>query len=54
VMTGIVAGLIGIMFIVIASFDRPFRGAVAIAPDGWEYFTARIHAIDPVLSPPSR
>ncbi len=35
VMTAILAGLIAILFIVIAEFDRPFGGSVRISPDGW-------------------
>jgi Protein of unknown function (DUF4239) len=35
VMTAILAGLIGILFIVIAEFDRPFGGSVRISSDGW-------------------
>lgn len=51
VMTGIVAGLIAIMFVVIAAFDQPFRGVVAIAPSGWQYFLERAAAIDPTHPP---
>jgi hypothetical protein len=35
VMTAILAGLIGILFIVIAEFDRPFGGSVHISSAGW-------------------
>jgi hypothetical protein len=35
VMTAILAGLIGILFIVIEEFDRPFGGSVHISSDGW-------------------
>ncbi|HEY3674591.1 MAG TPA: DUF4239 domain-containing protein [Candidatus Tumulicola sp.] len=34
-MTAILAGLIAILFIVIADFDHPFRGSVRISSDGW-------------------
>lgn len=47
VMTAIVAALIGIMFVVIAAFDRPFRGSVGIAPSGWYYFFQHAAQIDP-------
>lgn len=35
VMTAILAGLIAILFIVIAEFDSPFSGSVRISDDGW-------------------
>lgn len=35
VMTAILAGLIALLFIVIAEFDQPFSGSVRIAPDAW-------------------
>ncbi|MBV8371801.1 MAG: DUF4239 domain-containing protein, partial [Candidatus Eremiobacteraeota bacterium] len=35
VMTAILAGLIAILFIVIAEFDSPFSGSVSISDDGW-------------------
>jgi hypothetical protein len=35
VMTAILAALIVILFIVIAEFDQPFSGSVAITPDAW-------------------
>jgi hypothetical protein len=36
-MTAILAGLIAILFIVIAEFDHPFGGSVRIGPGGWLY-----------------
>lgn len=35
IMTGILAGLIAILFIVIAEFDSPYDGSVSISNDGW-------------------
>ena len=35
VMTAILAGLIGVMFVVISEFDGPFDGSVSISDDGW-------------------
>lgn len=45
-MTGTLASLIAIMFVVIQGLDTPFRGASAIQPTGWEYFAQRAHSID--------
>ena len=38
-MTGTLASLIAIMFVVIQGLDNPFRGPSAIQPTGWQYFT---------------
>jgi hypothetical protein len=35
VMTGIVTFVVGVMFLVIFQFDRPFSGGVGISPQGW-------------------
>jgi heme/copper-type cytochrome/quinol oxidase subunit 2 len=35
VMTGVVAFVVGVMFLVIVQFDRPFSGGVGISPSGW-------------------
>ena len=35
VMTAVLAGLIAILFVVIAEFDSPFNGSVKISDDGW-------------------
>lgn len=35
VMTGTLAAVIALLFIVIAEFDRPFSGAVGVDMDGW-------------------
>jgi Protein of unknown function (DUF4239) len=45
-MTGILAALITIMFVVIQGLDNPFQGASAIEPTGWQYFAERAHSID--------
>jgi type VI protein secretion system component VasF len=37
VMTAVLAGLIALLFVVIAEFDSPFSGSVRISPDGWTY-----------------
>jgi Protein of unknown function (DUF4239) len=37
VMTAVLAGIIALLFVVIAEFDSPFSGSVSISPDGWEY-----------------
>ena len=36
-MTGILVGLIGILFVVILEFSTPFSGSVRISDDGWLY-----------------
>ena len=36
-MTGILVGLIGILFVVILEFSTPFSGSVRISADGWVY-----------------
>lgn len=38
VMTGVIAVLIATMFVLIAEFDRPFAGRMAIEPDIWAKF----------------
>jgi hypothetical protein len=45
VMTGLLASVIATLFIVIVEFDYPFRGAAAIAPQGWGTIHARLHLI---------
>jgi hypothetical protein len=45
-MTTIIAALIALMFIVISTFDFPFRGPGAIAPNGWSYVRSHIATID--------
>ena len=44
-MTGILVGLIGILFVVIDEFSTPFSGSVRISPDGWVYLAQRIPEI---------
>jgi Protein of unknown function (DUF4239) len=46
IMTSIIAGLVALMFIVISTFDYPFRGSGAIAPNGWSYVRTHIGTID--------
>ncbi len=41
-MTAILVGLIGIMFVVIYEFAGPFSGSVTISSDGWTMFAQRI------------
>lgn len=41
-MTAILVGLIGILFVVIYEFAGPFSGSVTISSDGWIMFTQRI------------
>jgi Protein of unknown function (DUF4239) len=36
-MTAVLAGLIALLFVVIAEFDSPFSGSVSISSDGWVY-----------------
>jgi hypothetical protein len=38
-MTGTLAALIAIMFVVIQGLDNPFHGPSAIAPTSWQYFS---------------
>jgi len=42
IMTGILAGVIAILFIVIWEFDTPFSGSVAIGLDGWTTLHERL------------
>lgn len=44
-MTALLAGLIGVLFVVIWEFDLPFSGAVAVAPQGWQRLDARLNHI---------
>jgi hypothetical protein len=41
-MTGILVGLIGILFVVIDEFSTPFSGSVRISNDGWVYMQQRL------------
>jgi len=41
-MTAILVGLIGILFIVINEFSTPFSGSVRISNDGWVYLQNRL------------
>lgn len=41
-MTAILVGLIGILFIVILEFSTPFSGSVRISNDGWVYLQQRL------------
>jgi len=41
-MTAILVGLIGILFVVIAEFSTPFKGSVRISNDGWVYLQQRL------------
>jgi Protein of unknown function (DUF4239) len=45
VMTAILVGLIGILFVVINEFSTPFSGSVHISPEGWEYLQQRLSDI---------
>ncbi len=42
VMTAILVGFIGILFIVITEFSTPFSGSVFISADGWVYLLQRL------------
>ena len=44
-MTAILVGLIGILFVVVYEFATLFSGSVTISPDGWTIFTQRIGQI---------
>jgi hypothetical protein len=44
-MTAILVGLIGILFVVIGAFSTPFAGSVRISPDGWLYLQQRLPLI---------
>jgi Protein of unknown function (DUF4239) len=41
-MTAILVGLIGILFVVIDEFSTPFAGSVRISSDGWVYLQQRL------------
>ena len=41
-MTAILVGLIGILFVVIGEFSTPFSGSVRISDDGWTYLQQRL------------
>ncbi len=41
-MTAILVGLIGILFVVIDEFSTPFSGSVRISDDGWVYLQQRL------------
>ncbi|MFZ0032714.1 MAG: hypothetical protein WAK84_12665, partial [Candidatus Cybelea sp.] len=41
-MTAILVGLIGILFVVIEEFSTPFSGSVRISADGWVYLAQRM------------
>jgi hypothetical protein len=41
-MTAILVGLIGILFVVIEEFSTPFSGSVSISPGGWAYLQQRL------------
>jgi hypothetical protein len=45
-MTGILAALITIMFVVIKEFDTPFRGPNAITPGVWLYYDSRMKVLE--------
>jgi Protein of unknown function (DUF4239) len=45
VMTAILVGLIGILFVVIGEFSGPFSGSVSISSDGWQYLAQRLQYI---------
>jgi hypothetical protein len=45
VMTAILVGLIGILFVVIGEFSSPFSGSVHISSDGWQYLAQRLPAV---------
>ena len=41
-MTGILAGVIAILFVVIHEFDPPFSGTVGVSAIAWNDFLARV------------
>lgn len=45
VMTAVLAGLIAMLFIVIAEFDSPFSGSVSISSEGWVYLQRHLPMI---------
>lgn len=42
IMTAMLVGLIGILFVVIGEFSTPFSGSVRISADGWVYLAQRL------------
>ncbi len=44
-MTGALAGIIAVLFIVILEFDAPFRGSVAVQSGGWTNLAHRLPSI---------
>jgi Protein of unknown function (DUF4239) len=44
-MTAILVGLIGILFVVIDEFSTPFSGSVRISQDGWVYLQQRLPGV---------
>ena len=44
-MTGALAGIIAVLFIVIVEFDAPFRGSVAVQAGGWTNLAHRLPSI---------
>ena len=44
-MTAILVGLIGILFVVIEEFSTRFSGSVRISSDGWTYLQQRMSYI---------
>jgi hypothetical protein len=45
VMTGVLAVVIGLLFVVIYEFDSPFSGAVGVPLDGWNVLHQRLTQI---------
>jgi hypothetical protein len=45
VMTGVLAAVIGLLFVVIYEFDSPFSGAVGVPIDGWHALHDRLELI---------
>ncbi|MGA8325575.1 MAG: hypothetical protein WB757_05785 [Candidatus Cybelea sp.] len=45
IMTAILVGLIGILFVVIDEFSTPFSGSVRVSADGWVYLQQRLPII---------
>lgn len=45
IMTGVLAAVIGLLFVVIYEFDSPFSGAVGVPLDGWGALHARLTQI---------
>ena len=37
IMTGLLAGLIGLLIGLVAEFDRPFGSAIRVTPDAWNF-----------------